>query len=167
MSTEAFTLQQGGMAIDVIIDADTDVSIAEVDVGEVWRVISPCFNAAGSMWLSPRSQVDLIFLDGSEPTDVGSTPLAYSLYNCVPNPFNPMTTIKFDLPALSAVGLKIYDVAGHEIVTLIGNAVYSPGHHQVIWNGHDSEGKVVPAGVYFCRLVTPGFVQTTRMTLVK
>ena len=164
---EGFTLQQGGMTIDVLIDADTGVSITEVQVGEVWRVISPCFNAAGSMWLSPRSQGDLIFLDGSEPTDVGSTPLAYRLYSCVPNPFNPSTTIAFDLPEQSRVSLGIYDVSGRLIRSLRNGVETEPGRHEMVWNGTDDFGRGVSTGVYFCRLDAQGFSQTRRMTLIK
>ena len=164
---ESFTLHQGGHTIEVIIDADTGVSIAEVDIGEVWRVAGPCFNAAGVMWLSPRNQEDLVYLDGTEPTEVHEVPFAYRLHDCVPNPFNPMTTIKFDLPVPAAVELKIYDVAGHEITTLVGGVDYSPGQHHVIWNGQNREGKMAPAGVYFCRLDAGKFSNTKRMTLVR
>ena len=44
---------------------------------------------------------------------------------------------------------------------------YGPGPHEVAWDGRDASGKLVPTGVYFCRLAAPGLVQTTRMTLIR
>lgn len=94
-------------------------------------------------------------------------PIVYSLLQSYPNPFNPMTTIRFDLPEPTVVNLRIYDITGREVAAIIGGVEYNPGQHDVIWNGRDCTGRAVPTGVYFCRLVTPNFVQTTRMTLVK
>jgi len=165
-AADTFTLQQGGQTIDVIIDPDTGVDIAAVDVGEVWRVVGPCFNASGVMWLSPRSQEDLVLLDGSAPTDVDDTPLAYRLHGCVPNPFNPATTLGYDLPAASRVSLRIYDLTGRLVRSLV-NTHQDAGRHAVRWDGRSDAGRLVAAGAYVCRLTAGSFTATQRMLLVK
>ena len=89
------------------------------------------------------------------------------LYQNCPNPFNPVTTIRFDLPERSRVDLRVFDVGGKEVRRLVDGVEYDSGEHSVIWNGHDMRDRVVPAGVYFSRIMTAGHVETKRMTLVK
>jgi beta-glucanase (GH16 family) len=91
----------------------------------------------------------------------------YALHPCYPNPFNPITTLSYDLPAPAAVNLAVYNVAGKLVKTLIGGETVGAGRHETIWNGRDETGRVVAAGVYFYRLDAAGFSETRRMTLVK
>ncbi len=91
----------------------------------------------------------------------------YSLNPCYPNPFNPATTISYDLPEAANVRLVIYDVAGQRVQTLVAGETVGAGRHEVVWNGTDEAGRVVPAGVYFCRLDAGGYSETRRMALVK
>ncbi len=81
-------------------------------------------------------------------------PLSYRLEQNYPNPFNPSTTIRFGIPEDAAgktVALKIYDVLGREVATLI-NGSLKAGYHQVVWNGKNSQGQTVSSGIYFYRL---------------
>lgn len=80
-----------------------------------------------------------------------SLPQSYSLAQNYPNPFNPSTIIEYALPEQSKVVLKIYNMLGEEISTLV-NRVQGAGIHQVIWNGRDFQGKPVASGVYIYRL---------------
>ncbi|MCF7807308.1 MAG: T9SS type A sorting domain-containing protein [Candidatus Marinimicrobia bacterium] len=73
------------------------------------------------------------------------------LFNTYPNPFNPSTTISYDLPEHSHVKLTIYDVNGREVVTLQDNEKPA-GHFELQWNGTDARGNKVSTGVYFARL---------------
>jgi len=84
-----------------------------------------------------------------------------------PNPFNPTTTIEFTLRERSHVTLRVYNVAGQLIATLV-DAVRAPGvMHRVEWDGHNAAGQSVASGVYFYRLQTKGFTKTKKMVLLK
>jgi hypothetical protein len=104
--------------------------------------------------------------------DPGSLPRLFALQQNYPNPFNPSTRISFDLPFRSRVILKIYDVLGREVRTLI-EGFLDPGTHDLPWDGLGSTGKGVGTGAYFYRLEavpesggTPS-VQVRRMLLLK
>jgi hypothetical protein len=92
---------------------------------------------------------------------------SYKLYQNVPNPFNPSTTIRFDVPAGGGyVKLEIYNVAGRRIRTLINN--YEPAGTRVVqWNGRNHEGVPAASGLYFYRLSAPGFSETRKLVLLK
>ncbi len=95
------------------------------------------------------------------------TPQMWSLGQPVPNPFNPLTTFSFTIPGDgSKVSLRIYDLAGRVIKTLVQD--YLPaGTHEAVWRGVDDDGRLAPAGIYFCRMEGKGFSSTRRMMLVK
>ena len=93
---------------------------------------------------------------------------SYAVLNqCVPNPFNPQTTIAFGLPEQMTVNLRIFDISGRKVRTLLAGESLSPGWHQAVWQGEDDRGRTVAAGVYFYRLEAGVFSETKRMTLVK
>jgi hypothetical protein len=91
---------------------------------------------------------------GVEPDDAAAAPLETALLPCVPNPFNPVTAIRFDLARSSRVQLGIFDVAGHRVRALVEGTM-EKGRHTVMWNGLADTGRRVSAGVYFLRLTTP------------
>jgi hypothetical protein len=93
-------------------------------------------------------------------------PVTYSLEANHPNPFNPETTIEFQLPEATQVTLKIYNAIGQEVRTLV-NSVYQQGSHQVIWDGKNADGIQVPSGLYLYQLQAGSFVQTKKMILMK
>jgi len=100
-------------------------------------------------------------------TGVPGIPSRTTLHAAVPNPFNPRTLISFDLATTSEVDLRVYDIAGHMIRSLINAEVRQPGRHDVPWNGQDNAGRTLAAGLYFYRLQAGDFVETRRMTLIK
>ena len=83
-----------------------------------------------------------------------------------PNPFNPSTTISFDLPRGMTVSLDVLALDGRRVAELVRDALPA-GRHEVTWQGRNDQGGVVASGVYFARLVCDGEVQTTKMTLTK
>ena len=89
------------------------------------------------------------------------------LHPCYPNPFNPTTTIGFDLQQTATVPLAVYDLAGRRVRTLLDREPTAPGRHDAVWNGRDEAGRLVPAGVYLYRLQAGDFAETRRMVLVK
>lgn len=96
-----------------------------------------------------------------------SAPLQFALHQNVPNPFNPVTAIQYDVPASGGrVTLKIYDVSGRLVRTLV-DAEETPGTKRIIWHGRDEGGSAVASGMYFCRLSAPGHVSTRKMVLLQ
>ncbi|MBN2009001.1 VCBS repeat-containing protein [candidate division KSB1 bacterium] len=94
-------------------------------------------------------------------------PFHFNLLNIYPNPFNPSTTIKYQLPQLSNVNLKIYNILGQEIKTLIFNTIQNPGEYVIEWNGTDDSNKIVNSGIYFCSLETDDHSLQRKMVLVR
>jgi len=94
-------------------------------------------------------------------------PLEFSLSQNYPNPFNPTTTIEFMLPEQLPVELRVYDMLGREVATLLRGDVMNPGRHIIRWNGRNNFNETVATGVYFYRIVAGGHVQAKKMVLVK
>jgi hypothetical protein len=80
-----------------------------------------------------------------------AAPAAFSLRQNYPNPFNPSTRIAYAVPAVASVSLRIYNVLGQVVATLV-NGVVNQGQHETVWNGTDNNGKSVASGIYFYRL---------------
>jgi subtilisin family serine protease len=90
----------------------------------------------------------------------------YALEQNHPNPFNPTTTITYSIPAPERVTLRVYDVGGREVRTLV-DAVKRPGRYEVIWDGTDARGRTAASGIYFYRLEAGKFSRTMKMMMVK
>jgi len=88
-------------------------------------------------------------------------PKEFNLYNNFPNPFNPTTSIKFDIPSDNFVNIKVYNLLGIEVATLV-NDFRKAGSYVVSFNGSNFS-----SGIYFYRLETNGIVITRRMLLIK
>ena len=93
-----------------------------------------------------------------------------------PNPFgsagaersrSPETAIRFGLPQQSVVTIKIFDLAGHEVATLLDRVALTAGRHQREWDGRDALGRAVVSGIYFCRLTAAGFAKTVKLTVMR
>lgn len=106
----------------------------------------------------------------SKVTSVGGTiaevPETYQLLQNYPNPFNPTTTIEYRLPQNGFVELKIYDITGREVKTLVSEQ-QTAGSYRVVWNGTDSYGSKVSSGVYLYRISAGSFTQIKKMMLLK
>jgi len=101
------------------------------------------------------------------PDETMNTPDKFHLFQNYPNPFNPETTIKFHLPKTSDVTLKIYNISGQEIKTLVHKEFHS-GNHSVKWDGTNNSGIKVSSGIYIYTIRTgTGFIQSKKMLLLK
>lgn len=105
-------------------------------------------------------------LTGVEYEVLPNVPLTYSLTQNYPNPFNPTTKIGFDLPAASAVDLRVYDILGREVRSLV-NEVRDAGSFTVTWDGKNNAGRMVASGVYIYRLQAGSFTATKKMVMMK
>jgi len=99
-----------------------------------------------------------------ETSDV--TPGEFALLGNYPNPFNPTTQIRYQLPEFAVVKIEIYNLNGRRIRTLI-NESQAAGIHNTTWDARDEIGRLVPSGVYVYRLVAGRFKQVRKMLLVK
>ena len=93
----------------------------------------------------------------------------FELFPNYPNPFNPETTIKYNLPAKQTVyqvKVKIYDALGRLITTLKDES-QNPGMHSIRWNGKNTAGQNMPSGIYFCVVEAGKYKATQKMLLVR
>ncbi len=91
----------------------------------------------------------------------------HRLHPARPNPFNPTTTIRFDLSTDTPVRLEVFDIAGRLIRLLVDAPDMAAGTHEAIWNGRDRNGRPVSTGLYLCRLRAGAFTASERLVLVQ
>ena len=112
----------------------------------------------------------LQIVSGATPVSVETEdpilPDAFVLSQNFPNPFNPATEIRFQLPEANLVVLTIYNALGQEIRKLV-NREYQAGFHGVSWNGKNSNGNPVSSGVYLYKLQAGSFTQIKKMSLIR
>ena len=93
-------------------------------------------------------------------------PVAFKLLQNAPNPFNPVTKVAYHVPSESHVTIRVFDVTGRLVTTLV-DGVVEPGRHAAVWNGTNDRGESVGSGVYFCTMETPDYSSSQKMTLLK
>lgn len=110
----------------------------------------------------------------SNPGDPNSTavenltevPTSYRLLNNYPNPFNPTTTIEFDIPQSENVSLNIFNINGELVRTLAGEKLQA-GHYIKVWDGINDKGNQVSSGIYIYKLTAGRFNHAVKMVLMK
>ncbi len=93
-------------------------------------------------------------------------PTKYDLHQNFPNPFNPQTLIKYDLPEAANVRLEVFNILGQKVTTLV-NQFEAAGPKSVVWDGTDGRGAKVASGIYFYKIAAGDFLATKKMMLVK
>ena len=101
-----------------------------------------------------------------EEVESAGTPDSYSLGAAYPNPFNPETTIEFNVPAEGFVEIDVFNAVGQTVASLVDEEL-SAGSYRTTWNGLDQAGSQVSSGVYFYRMQAGDFSATHSMTLLK
>lgn len=131
------------------------------------RSTSPCAerNNPGCGLIGADERVCSATGVGDGPPPAGS-PDDVRLLPAVPNPFNPRTTLRFELPAAGPVRLTIHGLDGRLVATLVARELPAGGH-EAAWDGRDRAGRTVAAGVYLCRLEAAGAIRTQRLALLK
>ncbi|MCH7763494.1 MAG: T9SS type A sorting domain-containing protein, partial [Candidatus Marinimicrobia bacterium] len=109
-----------------------------------------------------------LIIDASQVsvTDEINLPAEFALHANYPNPFNPITTLRYDLPENSFVNIIIYDLLGRQVKTLV-NQTQEAGYRSVKWNATNDSGKPVSAGVYLYQIQAGKYLQTRKMILLK
>jgi len=115
---------------------------------------------------SEFSNADYVLVDESPPwgkvLSSKTIPEVYALEGNYPNPFNPTTTIRYDLPEASSVSLVIYDIMGREVRRWLLQE--SPGYEQIIWDSKDQSGQLAPTGIYIYRFTAASVESDKRFT---
>ncbi|MFH1853586.1 MAG: T9SS type A sorting domain-containing protein [Candidatus Neomarinimicrobiota bacterium] len=135
---------------------DTEIS----QVGQYYYRVS-AMDANGNE--SEYSTVTMVVLSAE---DGFGLPRKFALHHNYPNPFNPVTSIRYDLPAQAFVRIRVFDLLGKEIATLV-NGTQEAGYQSVRWNATDRFGQPVSAGVYLYQIQAGEFSQTYKMVLLK
>jgi len=98
--------------------------------------------------------------------DVDEIPTVYKVHQNNPNPFNPVTTLRYDLPEDALVNITIYDLMGRQVSNLISNQ-QTAGYKSIRWNATNNAGQPVAAGLYLYTIQAGEFRQTKKMVLLK
>jgi Secretion system C-terminal sorting domain len=157
----------------IVFSQDTSYSFTWIakDGGFFEVSIDPSTGASGNVTLASASMVQFT----NSPTAVNdgglNAPASFSLDQNYPNPFNPSTTIRYTVPSVSNgqsnhVTLKVYDVLGNEIATLV-NENKPAGIYEVQFSAAGKNEAELPSGIYFYRLTARSFTQTNKMILLK
>ncbi len=159
------------VAADPSLAGDVDQLENLVTAGAVPLISGQCGdgtavpnNVYGHGRIDALASVGQILVGVGEPTAPAAS--AWRLLPNQPNPFNPRTTIAFEAPTPGPVSLRIYDLSGRLVRTLIAGEAVGAGRHSRSWNGRDENGRPVAAGCYFYRLSSGIHSQTRRMVLV-
>jgi beta-glucanase (GH16 family) len=156
------------------IDETGDVSVPVTGGWQNWTSVTVTSTlTAGTQTMRFVPTVEGFNINYFEITRVstGALPGAQTpgviLHPCYPNPFNPVTTIAYDLLDPATVDLAVYDVSGRLVHKLVSAEPTPAGHHEAVWKGRDQAGQAVAAGVYFYRLDADGYSETKKMILVR
>jgi hypothetical protein len=180
----SYTFTPEGMIFEPVLtltmhwSEEDAVGVAEEAIDIYW------YNPAGSTWESQSATCDMVnnycqivirhfsdYVLGYEQDlsgvgNQGPTPTVLRLWQNEPNPFNPRTTIRFDLPAAGPIRLVVYDLAGRLVRVLVEGEMPA-GNHEAVWDGRDASGRSAPSGSYLARLIAGGKVEVVRMGLVR
>ncbi|MCD6501039.1 T9SS type A sorting domain-containing protein, partial [bacterium] len=162
----------GKQAVDCAVDGGViKVELSRFDNIETGNEIRVEISAEGGAYVGqttvtvddgPMNIAKSVTLSKVAPT----LPKEFALRANVPNPFNPATSIAFDLPEDAQVRLSIYNINGHLVRTVVDSKL-DAGYHHVVWDGRDNSGQPSPAGVYFYTIRANDFTAQRRMMLVK
>jgi hypothetical protein len=165
--TGTYDVANAGMdvAVSAVEDCDTNGSSSCNDDGDTRMVFSSTTGTAlaGSFstgcWTVGSS-------DMCGTLDNEHSVYSFGLSKNYPNPFNPTTTIGYDVAAAGEVSIVIYDMMGREVKTLVSNYA-NPGSYSAVWNAKNDQGLEVSAGMYVYKMISGDFVQVNKMLLVK
>lgn len=107
-----------------------------------------------------------VYSTSASRVEESTTSNQFQLYQNFPNPFNPSTTIRFNVPSINPVKLKIFNVNGELIKTIIFD-VQTAGEHEIVWDGTSDDRVRQPSGVYFYQLITNSNTESRKMILLR
>ncbi|MFH1851995.1 MAG: choice-of-anchor Q domain-containing protein [Candidatus Neomarinimicrobiota bacterium] len=171
-----YTLQLTAGLNILMLPAITDTSITWT-YAELVALLDTAANATGSWTVTASDRQQTISaangpftltIDRSALAIAGGLPIPekFALHPNYPNPFNPATTICYDLPEQTAVKITIYDLQGRLVKTLV-DRIEEPGYRSIRWDGTNVHGRQVSAGMYICLIRTAEYQARRKMLLLK
>jgi hypothetical protein len=163
----AGVVQNGVLKITPVYRDDPRTPFSDgVVAGETFRlVVGGVYTNESFTWSDAGDVIPVDHLTTAEKQPNG-LPAQYALYPTYPNPFNPSTTIAFDLPEGGHTQIAIYNILGEKVAVLVDRFLEA-GAHEVIWNGTDATGRMQASGIYLVRMKSGSFTQARKMTLLK
>ena len=173
---------EGNISVDPLFrnPENGDFHLMSTNCGD--NLDSPCIDAGHpsieDVWLDCEwglgtSLSDMGAYGGGDSTLVGidddkepEVPIRFGLSQNYPNPFNALTIIRYSLPSASDVTIRIYDMLGRKVETLV-QGERPAGYHQVVWDGKDKDGKMVSTGIYFYELYVDDYRESKAMIMIK
>jgi len=163
------------LSMDCVDLTGIDFGPCDMALGTGWindncEYISGCDWVADSMdytaafFNSMDNCIEACFLASND--EINQLPQTFNLYNNYPNPFNPVTTLRYDIPENSHVTITIYDMLGRQVKTLI-NQTQDAGYKSLIWDATNDYGKPVSAGIYLYQIQAGEYISTKKMVLLK
>jgi len=152
-----------------------DFGLCTMALGIGW-VNDNCETVSGCDWVADSVDYTAAFFNSMDNCieacflasndEINQLPHAFNLYNNYPNPFNPVTTLRYDLPEDALVNITIYDIMGRIVRTLI-NSQQNAGFKSIQWNATNDAGSPLSAGLYLYKIQADYLVQTRKMVLLK
>ena len=139
------------------------VNATAIDTGQYYQTITISYPESNIPNLTINLEINV---EGGLVGIDETLPFVYSLQQNYPNPFNPTTTIQFSVPDRSKTELKVFDIMGREVITLV-NQTLEPGYHQIIWNGRNGFGQSIASGMYFTVMRSENFKAVKKMVMLK
>ena len=150
---------------DVFTTRPMDQFICVDDVTHPTLTYDPAQNADAGFACTSEAASER-FADGDIQKSIDGVPTEFVLHRNYPNPFNPTTTISFELPQASTVQLEVFDMMGRKVATLVDGEL-AAGIHQAQWNARSDAGAKVASGVYLYRITAGEFTSVQNMLLLK
>nr|MDK2851063.1 serine protease [Candidatus Cloacimonadota bacterium] len=143
--------------LDIIVPDNSNYNVIDIkrEIDSIeWECFTGTYNRSGNI-AQPTPNIDLVI-------PIKDT----ELYSAYPNPFNPQTTLSFNLKEAGEVSLDIYNQRGQKVRSLV-NSKMDAGEHKIVWNGTDDNGRNVSSGLYFYRLKSGKYSSTRKMIMMK
>jgi len=163
------------LTMDCVDLTGIDFGLCTMALGIGW-VNDNCETVSGCDWVADSVDYTAAFFNSMDDCieacflasndEINQLPHAFNLYNNYPNPFNPVTTLRYDLPEDALVNITIYDIMGRIVRTLI-NSQQNAGFKSIQWNATNDAGSPLSAGLYLYKIQADNFVQTRKMVLLK
>jgi hypothetical protein len=139
----------------------------DLDTVDSVQVLWPSGLVSDTALVATNQVITIVEFDIAGVEIAGDRDASFMLFPSFPNPFEDATTIRYTLAEGGPVALRVYDVAGRAVKTLVDDAGVAAGEHIVRWNGDNDTGAAVASGVYFYRIEAGPYVETRRMVLLR
>lgn len=154
-----------------ILTVETPTVEDQATLLAAYAALDPSVTADTICWvIATEGDDDFIYVSGEPVCDPSAVPDAgagATLLAAYPNPFNPQTTLSFDLAQAGPVSLFVYDLTGRVVDVLLDQEPAQAGRNEVVWRGVDQTGRGLSSGIYFYRLDAGAYSETKRVVLLK